>query len=65
MVFVIASNNRKKIEELERILSPLKIYAKTAEQLGKESIEVEETGTTFAENAELKAELDELKQKKK
>ncbi len=55
MVFVIASNNRKKIEELERILSPLNIYAKTAEQLGKESIEVEETGTTFAENAELKA----------
>ena len=52
---VIASNNRKKIEELERILSPLNIYAKTAEQLGKESIEVEETGTTFAENAELKA----------
>ena len=55
MIFVIASNNRKKIEELERILSPLNIYAKTAEQLGKESIEVEETGTTFAENAELKA----------
>ena len=55
MIFVIASNNRKKIEELERILSPLNIYAKTPEQLGKESIEVEETGTTFAENAELKA----------
>ena len=55
MIFVIASNNKKKIAELDRILSPLGIYAKTAEQLGKESIEVEETGTTFAENAELKA----------
>ena len=55
MIFVIASNNKKKIEELDRILSPLGIYAKTAEQLGKELDEVEETGTTFEENAELKA----------
>ncbi len=55
MIFVIASQNEKKIKELERILSPLNIYAKTAEQLGKESVEVEETGSTFAENAELKA----------
>lgn len=55
MLFVIASNNKKKIEELERILSPLEIYAKTAEQLGKELPEVEETGSTFEENAELKA----------
>ncbi len=55
MIFVIASHNKKKIEELERILSPLGIYAKTPEQLGKESIDVEETGTTFEENALLKA----------
>lgn len=55
MIFVIASNNEKKIRELDRILSPLGIYAKTAAQLGKELDEVEETGTTFAENAELKA----------
>lgn len=55
MIFVIASNNQKKIKELDRILSPLDIYAKTAEQLGKELDEVEETGTTFEENAELKA----------
>lgn len=55
MIFVIASHNQKKIKELERILSPLGIYAKTPEQLGKESIEVEETGTTFEENAILKA----------
>ena len=55
MIFVIASHNKKKIEELERILSPLGIYAKNPEQLGKESIDVEETGTTFEENAILKA----------
>lgn len=55
MIFVIASNNKKKISELERILAPLNIYAKTAEQLGKELTEVEETGSTFEENAELKA----------
>lgn len=55
MIFVIASNNEKKIKELDRILSPLDIYAKTAAQLGKELDEVEETGTTFEENAELKA----------
>ncbi len=55
MIFVLASNNRKKLEELERILQPLGIYVKTAEQLGFELDEVEETGKTFAENAELKA----------
>ena len=55
MIFVIASNNKKKTEELDRILAPLGIYARTAEQLGKTLDEVEETGTTFEENAELKA----------
>lgn len=55
MIFVLASNNKKKIEELQRILQPLDIYVKTAEQLGFELDEVEETGETFAENAELKA----------
>lgn len=55
MIFVIASNNKKKVEELDRILSPLGITARTAEQLGKELDEVEETGSTFEENAELKA----------
>ena len=55
MIFVLASNNKKKLEELERILRPLNISIKTAEQLGFELDEVEETGTTFAENAELKA----------
>lgn len=55
MIFVIATKNKKKLEELERILAPLGIQAKTADQLGFELEEVEETGTTFEENAALKA----------
>jgi len=49
--FIIATHNQHKLSELERILTPLKIEAATA-QLD----EVEETGVTFAENAFLKAE---------
>lgn len=55
MNFVIASNNEKKVKELNRILLPLGISVKTAEQLGIELEDVEETGSTFEENAELKA----------
>ncbi len=55
MNFIIASNNEKKISELDRILYLLGISAKTSKQLGIELDEVEETGTTFEENAELKA----------
>lgn len=50
MKFVIATHNQKKLKELERILMPLHISV-TAPDLA----EVEETGTTFAENAFLKA----------
>lgn len=53
--FIIASNNPKKIKELDRILNPLGITAVTAKQEGITLPEVEETGTTFAENARLKA----------
>ena len=56
MNFVIASNNQKKADELERILSPLGINVKTAAQLGISLDDVEETGMTFKENAEIKAE---------
>lgn len=51
LTFVIATHNQHKLTELERILSPLHIDVTTA-QLD----EVEETGTTFAQNAFLKAE---------
>lgn len=50
MKFVVATHNLKKLEELERILTPLDISVSTPDLE-----EVEETGTTFAENAFLKA----------
>ncbi len=54
--FIIATHNVKKLAELERILTPLGISVQTASQAGFALPEVDETGTTFAENARLKAE---------
>lgn len=51
MDFIIATHNKNKVKEFKRILEPLSINAVTAE-LG----EIEETGTTFSDNAFLKAE---------
>ena len=55
MKYVIATHNAHKLIELQRILEPLGIEAVTDRDLGLELPEVEETGTTFAENAYLKA----------
>ena len=55
MKFVIATHNAHKLIELQRILTPLGIERVTDRDLGIELPEVEETGTTFAENAYLKA----------
>lgn len=54
MEFVIASGNKGKIKEFEEILIPLGIKLKTASELGFDE-EIEETGTTFKENAYIKA----------
>lgn len=56
MKFIIATNNQKKLKELERILNPLGINAVSAKDEGISLDDVEETGITFAENALLKAE---------
>lgn len=53
--FIIATNNKGKAEELDRILNPLGITAVTAKSEGITLDDVEETGTTFAENAFIKA----------
>jgi XTP/dITP diphosphohydrolase len=53
--YLIATKNMKKREELQRILSPLGIQVRLAEELGLDLTDVEETGTTFEENALLKA----------
>ena len=55
MRYIIATHNKDKLKELSRILEPLGIEAVTDRDLGLELPEVDETGTTFAENAYLKA----------
>ena len=56
MDYIVATHNLKKRDELCRILEPLGIKVHLAEELGIELTDVEETGTTFEENALLKAE---------
>lgn len=55
MDFLIATHNMKKRDELQRILSPLGVHVLTADEAGVNLTDVEETGTTFEENALLKA----------
>ena len=55
MKAVLASRNRKKLAELQTILAELGIEVMLQSEAGVD-IEVEETGTTFEENAVLKAE---------
>ena len=54
MDLIIASNNKGKIKEFKSILEPMgfKVYSQSEKNI---NIEVEETGTTFEENASLKA----------
>ena len=52
---VIASHNQGKVREIRALLAPLHIEVIGASELGLE--EPEETGQTFIENAELKANL--------
>ncbi|MBQ8604377.1 MAG: RdgB/HAM1 family non-canonical purine NTP pyrophosphatase [Oscillospiraceae bacterium] len=54
MIFAAATNNAKKLKEIQRILHALGHDAKTLRELGID-IEIEENGTTFAENAVIKA----------
>ncbi len=55
MDFLIATHNRKKQAEMQRVLSPLGISVKTADDIGITLTEVEENGVSFAENAKIKA----------
>ena len=51
MQFVIATHNPGKVVEFKRLLEPMGIQAVMVEDLS----EPDETGTTFAENAYIKA----------
>ena len=52
MKLIIASNNKGKIREYKQILEPLGYEVVSQKEAGAD-IEVEETGTTFAENSQL------------
>lgn len=54
MKIILASNNQKKLKELKAILSDMDVELMSQREAGC-NFEVEETGTTFAENAYLKA----------
>ncbi|MBQ3072312.1 MAG: XTP/dITP diphosphatase [Oscillospiraceae bacterium] len=54
MKLVLASNNKKKMKEMTEILGDMGIEVISQREAGAD-IEVEETGTTFYENARLKA----------
>ena len=54
MKLVIASNNKGKIKEYKQLLEPFGYEVISQSEAGI-NIEVEETGTTFAENSALKA----------
>ena len=56
MDFILATNNMKKLAEMQRILSPLGINVVTAKMLGIILPEVVEDGDTFEANAKIKAE---------
>lgn len=55
MIIFIATKNMKKLTELTRILEPMGFEVVCERDLEKPLNEVEETGTTFEENAILKA----------
>lgn len=55
MDFILATNNMKKLAEMQRILSPLGINVVTTKMLGKELEDVVEDGESFEDNAKLKA----------
>jgi XTP/dITP diphosphohydrolase len=51
---VLGTRNAKKLRELEYLLAPYDVALSSLAEI-PDSIEVEETGTTFKENANLKA----------
>ncbi len=55
MDFFVATKNLKKLEELKRILLPLGINPLCERDFDRDFPEVEENGTTFEENALIKA----------
>lgn len=55
MKILVATQNKGKLKEFIEMLSDLKVEWLTLDDIGLGEMEVEETGTTFAENAIIKA----------
>lgn len=55
-IAVIATGNRHKLVEISEMLKDFSIQVKSMGDMGLEGLEIEETGTTFEENAVIKAE---------
>ena len=53
--FVIATGNKNKVREIERILAPLGVSLVSAAEKGIDLDSVVEDGDTFADNAYIKA----------
>lgn len=56
MKILIATHNKHKLTEMSRILAPMGYEVVTDTDIGIALTDVEETGTTFMENARIKAE---------
>lgn len=56
MKILIATHNKHKLTEMARILAPMGYEVVTDTDIGINLTDVEETGTTFMENARIKAE---------
>ena len=56
MKIIIATHNKHKLAEMARILEPMGYEVVTDRDIGIELSDVEENGTTFLENARIKAE---------
>ena len=54
MKLILASNNKNKLREVREILSPLGYDVISQSEAGAD-FEADENGTTFEENAEIKA----------
>jgi XTP/dITP diphosphohydrolase len=54
-ILVISTGNPNKLKEIQSLLRDFPLQVKTKDQVGLDKIEIEETGTTFEENALLKA----------
>lgn len=55
MKLVVGSTNENKINEIKQVVRPLEIEVYSQEDIDEEIPEIEETGSTFEENAALKA----------